>query len=64
MASQCISYALGHPREIGVSARGNSRENGFGGLSKNNNNDQRVVHTKISIVGDGPIDIHRRVVHT
>ena len=33
------------------------------GLSKNNNNDRRVVHTKISIVGDGPIDIHRRVVH-
>ena len=46
MASQCISYALGHLREIGVSAWGNSRENGFGGLSKNNNNDRRVVHTK------------------
>ena len=26
MASQFISYALGHPREIGVSACGNSRE--------------------------------------
>ena len=24
---------------------------------------RRVVHTKISIVGDSPIDIHPRVVH-
>ena len=41
-----------------------SRGKRFRGLS-NNKNDRRVAHTKkISIVGDGPIDIHRRVVHT
>ena len=58
----CIPYALEHPRSIGVSAWDESRKNGsegclkmliIGGQSK----------LKISIVEDGPIDIHRRVVH-
>ena len=43
--ASCIPYALGHPRTVGVSARDESRENGFGGLSKTKN-DRRVVHTK------------------
>ena len=41
--ASCILYALEHPRMIGVSARGESRVNGFGGLSKTKN-DRRVVH--------------------
>ena len=43
--ASCIPYALGHLRSIRVSALGNSRENGFGGLSENNS-DRRVVHAK------------------
>ena len=41
----CIPYVLGHPRMVRVSARDEYRENGFGGLSKNDNY-RRIVHTK------------------
>ena len=59
--AHCISYALGHPRTIGVSACGGFLRELFGGLT-NNIIYRRVVHI-ISIVGVFSIDIHRRVVH-
>ena len=39
-------------------------KNESGGLSKNDNYSEGSPYQKISIVGDDPIDIHRRVVHT
>ena len=66
--AHCISYALGHPRTIGVSARGGFLRELFGGLTNNiiywsvSLQDRRVVHI-ISIVRVCSIDIHWRVVH-
>ena len=54
--ARCILYALGHPRTIGVSARGGLLRELFGGLTNN------IIYQSVSTTtSEGcPYNINRR----